>query len=248
MPEWQPNGRMKRIFFVLMAVALPVMGSAQGLGEPVKPKIQSENLAPMKVTAPVNAGLVSSISVTLAETDGFARDIALTDAARKGLPQALAQIETPVSPERAESIAKSVGEPMQFVKSYKIVKELLVPTYSLTVDMTYDVDKLQTNFGKVETTTTTKETSVSGNWSTSTLALVGTPVTVVVEASGAAKQDKVYNTLAKGGLKPVWKVVTRDGGELVVNSTGSLDELRARVEELGFDANVVGAGLVVRAE
>jgi hypothetical protein len=240
--------RMKRVIFFLM-LALPVMGQAAMLE--TKPPMQSENLASLKVVPPpANLGAVNGISVTLEATDGFARDVALTDAARKGLPQALAQLEVPVGPEKAAEIAKSVGEPMQFVKSYKIVKELLVPTYSLTVDMVYDVSKLQANFGKVETVTAVSASSVSGSWVTSgaTPAAVGVPVTVTVEASGAANQDKVHNTLSKAGLKPVWKIINRDGGQMMVTNPGTLDELRAKVEALGFAANVVGDGLTIRVE
>lgn len=248
---------MKRIFsFVVSAFTVTVLASATqaqgGIGEPARPKMQSENLSPMKITPPVVVGAVEDISVTLPETDGFARDAALTEAARKGLPQALAQFENPVTEVEAQAIAKSVGEPMQFVKSYKIVKELLVPSYSLTVDMIYDVAKLQANFGKKETTTTTSSaaTTVSGSWSTTGPgpALTGTPVRVQVEATGAANQDKVYNNLARAGLKPVWKVINRDGGALVLNNTGTLEELREKIDGLGFDANVVGDGLTIRLE
>lgn len=240
---------MKRVLFFLM-VAAPLW--AQAAVVDTKPSIQSENLAPMTVTAAVSSesGLVAGVSVTLPETDGFARDVALTEAARKALPIALGQLETPLTGKEAESAAKAVGEPMQFVKSYRIVKELLVPSYSLTVDMVFDVPKLQANFGKRETTTTTTTTTVSTSWSTGTIGPVASvsemPIILKVEAKGAAGQDKLFNTLSKAGLKPVWKLITREGGELVVSTSLGVDALRDKVQGLGFNAEVLGNGLVVR--
>lgn len=248
--------RMKRLFFYGMLVAtamvVPGVGQAQGLGQPVRPKMQSENLAPVRIVQPEERGIVEGITVSMSESIGFARDAALTDAARKGLPQALAQLETPVSEEEAESIAKNIGEPMRFVKSYKIVRELLVPTYTLTVDMVYDAATLQANFGKVKTTTTTVTTKTESTeaeaWSTGPApALTGVPVQVTVEADSAADQDKVYNTLARAGLKPVWRLITREGGKLVLTNTGTLEELVSKVDGLGLEATVAGDGLIIRA-
>ncbi|NBX85798.1 MAG: hypothetical protein EBQ80_00910 [Proteobacteria bacterium] len=81
-------------------------------------------------------------------------------AARQALPQALQAL--PVDAAQAISITNTIGNPMSFVASYQVVRETLLPTYSLTTNLTFNQAMLRTNFGgKVASPTTPSPTAVA---------------------------------------------------------------------------------------
>jgi hypothetical protein len=100
---------------------------------------------PVSATAPAALGLVKGVVVTLSDTTGFARDVGLQKGARQALPTVLMRL--PMAEADAQRIAKTVGDAKLFLKSYTIVKESILPRYTLTADLLYDEDALRKNFG-----------------------------------------------------------------------------------------------------
>ena len=257
---------MKRLALALAFLA--AAAHAQDASVTAVP-LQAEQLPAVSTTQPPPPFTVPGVVVTLADGLGFSRDAALTQAARQALPVVLGQLKTPIAQARANDIAKTVGEPMQFVKSYKIVKEVLVPKYTLTVDLVYDAAKLQTNFGKTETTVSAASATVSHTVAYKNVNGVVTAVTetavaeavaatapdlpqpgqtVHVSAATAAGQDKIFSALAKAGLSPVWKIIRRDGGDLAVTTDLTPDQLADKLHGLGLDARADTGAVTLTAE
>lgn len=156
----------------LAAASLVLAPASWGFEQPFA-ELPSEALTPLTVkptpspttpatlpsaTTPVSTSAVSSatslavvkgIVVTLSGTTGFARDTALDLAAKQGLPTVLERLPMPKA--TAASTAKSIGDAQKFVKSYTIIKETILPTYRLTVDLTYNEALLRKNFGGIMT-------------------------------------------------------------------------------------------------
>lgn len=236
----------------------PLIGPTYGtIEQPFTRNIESEELAPLVVTptakiTTTEAGkvaegadspfVVRGVSVTLGQTTGFARDAALDMAARKALPQVLAAL--PMSAEDATAKAKAVGQPLSFVSSYTIVKEVLIPTYGLVVDLTFNEQMIRTNFGGVRVSSTVVVSSTSGGLISDTVAAPVAPVkmnrfVVRVLTADPISQDKVYRALS--GLQDTqahYRVMAGAGAEFGVNTP--LDESR-------IDAAVSGFGAVVTA-
>jgi hypothetical protein len=230
-----------RGYFVFLLIGLAgIAGGARAQVEsPLPSNMQTESLAPLpravsavavpvpasatvavSETAPADPFVVKNVVVTLSDTTGFARDAALEKAARQALPQALAAL--PMAPAKAASTAKSVGSVMNFVGSYRIVKEAIVPTYSLTVDLTFDAAMLRKNFGGKVTpvAVVTSTVVVSG----SAVEVSATPVVVrnwivKVAQTDPAVLDKLVSTLnASPATHAVYRLLTSAGAELAVQT------------------------------
>jgi hypothetical protein len=256
---------MKRLALLLALV--PVIAHAQDASVTAVP-LAAEQLPAVSATQPPPPFTVPGVVAKLDDGLGFSRDAALTQAARQALPVVLGQLHAPIAQDKASQIAGTVGEPMQFVKSYKIVKEVLVPHYTLTVDLVFDQAKLETNFGKtiVQAGPARAETGsptpvvyrnvngvvavVSSDISAApkTMDATASGLTVHVVADTASAQDKVYTALAKQGLNPVWKLVRRDGGDIGVTFAGDAAALTAKLSAAGLAAQSEGDSVTVTAQ
>lgn len=108
-----------------------------------------------------SAFVLNNVTVTISETEGFARDAGLLKAARQSLPTVLQALGLPAA--QAQSTAKTVGDPLKFVARYAVVSERLLPVYTLVVNLTFNEPILRSNFGgaKVAAVSATVETSGS---------------------------------------------------------------------------------------
>jgi len=104
--------------------------------------------ATISATLPANPWVVKGVNVVLSGTTGFARDVALEQAARQALPTVLTgPLGLPAAV--AARYAKTIGSAMPLVSRYQIVRESVLPTYALTVDLTFQEALLRKNFGGV---------------------------------------------------------------------------------------------------
>ncbi|MCP5404668.1 MAG: hypothetical protein H6922_00365 [Pseudomonadaceae bacterium] len=239
---------MKHAAFLCL---LLVSAVARAQVMPASIPVEAEALAPVSVTQPpppVAPFMVKDVQITLEEAEGFNRDAALIAAARMALPSALAQLAVPMSADKAEGIANSVGDPMQFVKSYKIIKEVLVPSYTLTVDLAFNGDKLQSNFGAV---VPVAEEPMAGDVAVvSETGGLEQPVPPVrqslrVEIAGAGAQDALLAKLAAAGLQPQWEMLARDGGRIGVATPLDAQGLWKKLNDMGLHAAMDGETLVL---
>lgn len=236
-------------FFFAMMVAGTVQAQE---ALPSAVPLQAEQLPIVSHTQPAPppaAFSVDGVVVKLDESEGFNRDAALTAAARQGLPVALGQITPVMLSTKATEVAASIGEPMTFVKSYKIVKEILVPAYQLTVNLQFDGVKLQSNFGSK----VLPEAVVSGTLGVTTTdtvsgsAEVSVAITVVhVESDTAQGQDTLFGKLAEAGLKPRWTLLRRDGGDIALTTALEGDALAEKLRALGFAPDMADDGMTLR--
>ena len=200
------------------------------------PTVVNEGSADVSETvmAPVAADpfTVKGVVVTLSNTIGFDRDAALEVAARQALPTVLTNLGH--APDKAAKSAKGVGMAMNFVKSFKVVKETLLPSYTLTADLTFNGPMVLKNFGgKVTVTTETKKVdgvvvAVSGTTATPVAVEADVPVALnkpvkqwVVRISDRDPSlvDRVRTNLAKQpGTKATYRLLTSAGAELVVDT------------------------------
>lgn len=98
--------------------------------------------------APVYADIiVSNVTVVVSNSTGLERDKALDIAARQAMPAALAQMDPPVTGEKAQTFITTQGDLTRYVKTVRIVKEVLVPSYTLTADLTFNGPTLYKNLG-----------------------------------------------------------------------------------------------------
>lgn len=178
---------------------------------------------------------VKGISIDLSNTTGFARDAALDQAAAKGLPLVLVNLPMPET--LAQETARSVGDPMRFVASYAVVKETLIPNYSLIADLTFNEAMLRTNFGG-------KSTAVENSVSTSTVASA-TPLPppplqtylIQVNTADPIHQDEVYRRLTQTSATTVrYKSMARGAAQLEVTTPLSGPEVASLLE--GTSANL----------
>lgn len=235
---------------LFLSMMLGVVQAQESLPSAVP--LQAEQLPVVSHTQPAALPVpftVDGIVVKLDESDGFNRDAALTAAARQGLPVALGQIVPVVPSAKAREITASVGEPMTFVKSYKIVKEVLVPAYQLTVNLQFDGAKLQSNFGsKVVAEAVVSGTSlVTMTDAVGDAGDIGVAMTVVhVESASAKAQDSVLNVLSDAGLKPRWVLLRRDGGDIALTTALEGEALADKLRALGLAPEVADDGITLR--
>lgn len=240
---------MRWVFLFVMAATLPVWAEVMPSAVP----LQSEQLPEVSHSQPAPAAApftVSGVTVRLDETEGFNRDAALTAAAKQALPLALGQLVPPLPATKASDVAASIGNPMTFVTSYKIQKEILVPAYQLTVDMVFDGKKLQDNFGSKVVTPAAQISAtdgVDGDADVTSSSVADMPLqTLVIEASTAHDQDALFTKLEKAGLKPQWLVLAREGGRVGVSTALEGQPLMDKLQSLGLRVDEVDAHLVVR--
>ena len=101
---------------------------------------------------------IKAVAVTISGTSGFARDVALEQAAKQALPQVLQGPSFQLTAAEAKAKTKAVGSAMPFVAKYKIVKESVLPTYALVADLTFSEPLLRKNFGGVKAEMQASET------------------------------------------------------------------------------------------
>lgn len=250
---------MRVVIMALVLAAFSSVGWAQWSGsiQTFTSDVQGEEVAPLPVAAsptaqpatpststtaaaaasPTSPFTVKGLVVSVSGSTGFDRDAALDQAARTGLEKVL--LALPLEAAKAKSTAKTVGDPQRFVASYVIVKETLVPTYSLTVDMTYNESMLRNNFGGkvvvVSATAVASGTSAVA-LASPTLPPAAKPNTFVVRLANGdpGAQDKVYQKLRSPvGASIRYRVATSEGAEWDVTTPLSQPELEAEVQPLG---------------
>ena len=117
---------------------------------PVVAPVTGTNVAPVQPVAAVgqvsaSPFVLNNVTVTISDTEGFARDAGLLKAARQNLPTVLQALGLPLA--QAQSTAKTVGDPLKFVARYAVVSERLLPVYTLVVNLTFNELMLRSNFG-----------------------------------------------------------------------------------------------------
>lgn len=210
-----------RIFAARLMVGLALLPLGGVQAQAVSPSI-------FVATAP-NPWLVPGVVVTVTDTAGFARDMALEQAARQSLPKVLSG---PLGLATAEASrkARTVGEALQFVSRYQIVRESVLPSYTLTVDLQFNEAMLRKNFGGlVSPTQPTK--AASGNTGSASPTVV--PATrqewvVRVAEPTAAGQDRARRALAAlPNTTATIRLLASQGIEFLVQSPASPTELTA---------------------
>ncbi|RYG58983.1 MAG: hypothetical protein EON60_11780 [Alphaproteobacteria bacterium] len=236
---------MRLPLLVMMTVmAAPVM--AQTLNDvgvdSVRSGIGEEGLAPLPMRAQpsttlpaatevspvavVNPLEVKGVVVTLSDTTGFDRDAALEVAAKQGLPQVLETLGH--SKESATGKTKSLGNAMRFVQGYKVVKESLIPTYTLTADLTFNGPMVMKNFGgKMPAAAAAGAVAAAATPAAAEAAVAEavevSPVkqwVVKIRDRDPAAVDKVRVNLSKQpGTRATYRLLTSEGAELLVDTT-----------------------------
>lgn len=196
---------------------------------------------------------VKGVVVTLSDTTGFDRDAALEKGARASLPTVLTNLG--VNPEDAQKKVKSLGSAMRFVKGYKVVKESLIPSYSLTTDITFNEAMVRKNFGgviKPQPVAAPAKVGLEGEVDLSQ------PIDDVVEDTRPIKQwivritdsnpasvDKVRANLNRqAATKAVYRLLTSEGAELLVDTP--LDAMQVK-NSAGMDVQVIDMAAAVPA-
>ncbi len=235
---------MRLPMFVMMTLmAAPAM--AQTLNDvgvdSVRSGIGEEGLAPLPVRAQPNAAVpavadvspvavvnpleVKGMVVTLSGTTGFDRDAALEVAAKQGLPQVLEALGH--SKESAVAKTKTLGNAMRFVQGYKVVKETLIPVYTLTADVTFNGPMVIKNFGgkmpvvKVEDAPVKVPASVAASVDEpeAEVSPVKQWVVKIVDRDPAAVDRVRVNLSKQPGTRASYRLLTGEGAELLVDTS-----------------------------
>lgn len=179
----------------LVGLAIWPWGDAQAQA------VSSSLPAVVSATVPASPWLVSGVVVTITDTTGFARDVALERAARQALPKVLAgPLGLPVA--EANRKAKAVGEALQFVSRYQLMKESILPNYTLTVDLHFNEAMLRKNFGGVVSQTAPNAPMANPTVATSNTTPSPAPSAIAqrwvvrVNEPTAAGQDRARRALA----------------------------------------------------
>ncbi|RYG59143.1 MAG: hypothetical protein EON60_11315 [Alphaproteobacteria bacterium] len=230
------------LLVMMTLMAAPVMAQTlndvgvdsvrSGIGEeglaPLPMRVQPSTTLPaaaeVSPVAVVNPLEVKGVVVTLSDTTGFDRDAALEVAAKQALPQVLETLGH--SKESATGKTKSLGNAMTFVQGYKVVKESLIPTYTLTADLTFNGPMVLKNFGgKVPAATATGTVATAAPAADTTVAEVVevSPVkqwVVKIRDRDPAAVDRVRVNLSKQpGTRATYRLLTSEGAELLVDTT-----------------------------
>lgn len=232
----------------------PAVLPAQKPRNPVVPAAASAT----EVVAAANPLEVKGVVVTLSDTTGFDRDAALEIAAKQALPQMLEKLGH--TADSAGKKVKSTGSAMQFVQGYKVVKESLIPVYTLTADLTFNGPMVIKNFGgkmPAKEAVSGVVLKVSGTEVDSVALEVEAAVAPVrqwvvkIRDRNPANVDKVrVNLNRQPATKATYRLLTSEGAELLVVSGLDSDGLRrasggnVEVLELRIDVpvTVVPAG------
>lgn len=231
------------LLFAMPAVAQVTMPAGQTFPR----SLEADELAPLpKPAQPVSASTAVSASenaaspftikgvvVTLSDTTGFARDEALEKAARNAMPLALEAL--PLEPAKAAKLAKDVGGIMRFVASYRVVKETVIPSYSLTADLTFNEEMLRKNFGGAVSATTAgvvdaTHTADGGEVVASSVALPLKKWLVRMENSDVAEVSRVFDKLnGTAGTRATYHKMTSTVTEMTVATPLEMQALQAVV-------------------
>ena len=257
--------------FAGMAVAVPVARALDvnavnsGMGEEslqpvvvtptvaVSPVVVSASgaVAPVSVTVG-DAGVsetfrVTGVVVELTDTQGFGRDAALERAARDSLPTVLVRVG--LTPEDAAKKVKSLGSAMRFVQGYKVVKESLIPHYSLTADLTFSEAMVVKNFGAA---LPPKPQVAAANVDEASAVMAGPPLqqwVVTVEGSPANVDRVRVNLNAQASTQAHYRTLTSRGAELLVETPLDASQLQAaagmRIQVVALEALVPAAAAEV---
>lgn len=214
-----------------------------------------EAVLPVSAPAAADVFTVKGVVVTLSDTTGFDRDAALEQGARQSLPGVLTSLG--LKPEEAQKKVKSLGSAMRFVKSYKVVKESLIPTYSLTTDITFNEAMVRKNFGglaKPHVQAAAMAPGVAANGEvdlTTPLDDVAEDVRpikqwiVKITDSNPASVDKVRRNLnEQASTKAVYRLLTSEGAELLVDTPLDAQQVR---NSAGMDVQVIDMAATVPA-
>lgn len=207
--------------------------------------------ASASVPEAVDAFTVKGIVVTLSGTTGFDRDAALEQGARQSLPTVLTSLG--MNADEAQRKVKSLGSAMRFVKGYKVVKESLIPTYTLTTDITFNEGMVRKNFGGIAKPQPAVVAGVGANGEVD----LSTPIDEVEDVrpikqwivkitdSNPASVDKVrMNLNRQASTKAVYRLLTSEGAELLVDTP--LDAAQVR-NSAGMDVEVIDMALAMPA-
>jgi hypothetical protein len=256
------RGHFAFVMLGLLAATPALAQVTMPAGQTFPRKLEADDLAPLpKAPQPVSGSVgvsasaavsvtspfvVKGVVVTLSGTTGFARDEALDKAARQALPAVLQAL--PMDAAKAAKTAKTLGNVMRFVSSYRVVKETVIPVYSLTADLTFNEAMLHKNFGGdvvvVSATTTTTAVSQSLLGPTADGGLVvaagkAVPLNhwlVRTENSDPAEVSRLFEKLnSSEGMKATYRLVTSAGAEMVVDTALDMNTLQSLV---GRDATV----------
>ncbi|MCA3244164.1 MAG: hypothetical protein INF43_02525 [Alphaproteobacteria bacterium] len=201
-----------------LALLLPLVG------------VQAQTVSPSNVTTTVpNPWLVPGVVVTVTDTAGFARDVALEQAARQALPKVLS-VPLGLAAADATRKARTVGEALRFVSRYQIVRESVLPNYTLTVDLQFNEAMLRKNFGGVVSPTQPAGTVPSANPTASPTVVSAIPQEWVVRVAEptAAGQDRARRALAAlPNTTATIRLLAPQGIEFLVQSTVTPAELTA---------------------
>ena len=173
---------------------------------------------------------VSGVVVDLKDTQGFGRDAALERAARESLPKVLVRMGQ--TPEAATKNVKNLGSAMRFVQGYKVVKESLIPHYSLTADLTFNEAMLMKNFGAVRAPVAAVSATVAADQVAITPAAPLRQWVVTLENASPAQVDRVRGNLnAQASSQAVYRVLTSTRAELLVETPLDAAQLQAAAGE-----------------
>lgn len=222
-------------------------------GQTFPRSLQADELAPLpKAPQPVSGSVevsgseavpaspftIQGVVVTLSDTTGFARDEALEKAARQAMPAALQAL--PMDAAKAAKMAKDVGGVMRFVSSYRVVKETVIPSYSLTADLTFNEAMLRKNFGGAVSATAPvgagagQRTADGGEVVASSAAVPLNHWLVRMENADVADVSRVFDKLnGTEGTHAAYRMMTSLVTEMAVDTPLDMNALQAVVGKDG---------------
>ncbi len=198
------------------------------------------SLTSSPTTSPTSPWQIKGVAVVLSQTTGFARDVALEQAARKALPAVLTGPMGLPAAEAQRRVA-TLGEAMRFVSRYQIGREVVLPSYALTVDLTFNEAMLRRNFGGSVSPSATLPISATSTASSLTeVVATATPRErwrVWIPEPAVAAQDRARRALqALPDTTVTLRRWVREGVEYDVASLQSPDQLRAAL--VGWSAEL----------
>ena len=234
---------MQRLWvYGFLSLGLPVWAQAPQIEEAELPPVQvSGSVAVSATVAPAGPFEVKGVAVTVSGTTGFARDVALEQAARQALPTLLQGPQFGLNAADAAAKVKALGDAMPFVARYKIVQESVLPSYALVADLTFNEALLRKNFGGVAGAAAVSPTAgmVAPTGDDTPLATASAKQGWVVRVPEPtpAGQDRARRALAALPETTVTlRLISTQGVELNVLSSQSQEALQAALA--GWQASI----------
>lgn len=224
---------------------------------PFTPGLQVSGAMP--VVPPVSVPTAAAVTPTFIETyfvpglvvelpavgiSSTLRDMALVQAARDGLGRVLANAEPPLDIATQTRLVANARDPMGLVKDYRIADEVLNPSYTLTVDMTYRPEAVMALLEPAPVPVAGAPVMISDALAVSaTVSETAVPVPgLVLRVNGnAAAQDRVMKALRAQGLPAVYSRITVEGAEMTVPNANA-DTLAAQLRTKGMAVDVNADG------